>query len=69
MAEPPLPDGEHLADVVREAAASGTVVYLTDRGERLAAIVPAHLAELLERASPPGTSGTRSARGRPQRTP
>jgi hypothetical protein len=35
--------------VAREAAASGQVVYLTDRGRRLAAIVPAGLAELLER--------------------
>ena len=47
----PLPEGEHLAEVAREAAASGEVVYLTDHGQRLAAIVPAHLAELLERGS------------------
>jgi hypothetical protein len=53
VTEQPLPEGEHLTDVVREAAASGTVVYLTDRGERLAAIVPAHLAELLERHDAP----------------
>jgi len=45
----PLPEGEHLAEVAREAAASGEVVYLTDHGQRLAAIVPAILAELLER--------------------
>jgi hypothetical protein len=36
--------------VAREAAVSGQVVYLTDRGRRLAAIVPAGLAELLERS-------------------
>jgi hypothetical protein len=45
----PLPDGEQLSAVAREAAESGQVVYLTDRGRRLAAIVPAELAELLER--------------------
>jgi CTP-dependent riboflavin kinase len=44
----PLPDGERLAEVARETAASGQVVYLTDQGRRLAAIVPAGLAELLE---------------------
>jgi hypothetical protein len=44
----PLPDGEQLAAVAREAAASGQVVYLTDGGRRLAAIVPAGLAELLD---------------------
>jgi hypothetical protein len=49
MTETPLPEGEQLAEVAREAAASGEVVYLTDRGQRLAAIVPARLAELLER--------------------
>jgi antitoxin (DNA-binding transcriptional repressor) of toxin-antitoxin stability system len=53
----PLPDGERLAEVAREAAESGQVVYLTDQGRRLAAIVPARLAELLERG---GT--TRSGR-------
>ncbi|WP_239332467.1 hypothetical protein [Frankia sp. CiP3] len=49
MTEMPLPDGEQLAAVAREAASSGQVVYLTERGRRLAAIVPAGLAELLER--------------------
>ena len=49
MTEMPLPEGEHLAEVAREAAASGEVVYLTGRGQRLAAIAPARLAELLER--------------------
>jgi len=51
VTEMPLPDGEHLADVARETAASGDVVYLTDHGQRLAAIVPAPLADLLERGS------------------
>jgi hypothetical protein len=49
VAEMALPDGERLAAVARETAVSGQVVYLTDRGRRLAAIVPAALAELLER--------------------
>ena len=53
MTEMPLPEGEHLADVARDAAASGEVVYLTDHGRRLAAIVPAGLAELLERDREP----------------
>lgn len=52
MTDLPLPVGERLADVARAAAAAGQVVYLTDHGQRLAAIVPAHLAELLERTEP-----------------
>jgi antitoxin (DNA-binding transcriptional repressor) of toxin-antitoxin stability system len=51
----PLPDGERLAAVAREAAESGQVVYLTDQGRRLAAIVPAGLAELLERGNTTGS--------------
>ncbi|WP_322749826.1 MULTISPECIES: hypothetical protein [unclassified Frankia] len=54
MTEMPLPEGERLTEVAREAAVSGQVVFLTDRGRRLAAIVPAGLAELLERVG--GTS-------------
>ena len=62
MTEMPLPDGEQLA-AVAPSAASGQVVYLTDRGRRLAAIVPADLAELLE---PTGqmTGGRRVLRAR-----
>jgi hypothetical protein len=48
MTEMPIPDDERLAEAVREAAASGKVIYLTDRGQRLAATVPAGLAALLE---------------------
>lgn len=33
---------DHLADVVNAAAYGGTVTYVTRRGRRLAAIVPAH---------------------------
>jgi hypothetical protein len=51
MTEMPLPEGEQLAVVAREAAESGQVVYLTDHGRRLAAIVPASLAEVLERGA------------------
>jgi antitoxin (DNA-binding transcriptional repressor) of toxin-antitoxin stability system len=53
----PIPEGEQLSAVARDAARSGEVVYLTDRGRRLAAIVPAALAELLDRAE--GTHGRR----------
>jgi antitoxin Phd len=46
MSEPaqemPISDArDHLADVVNRAVYSGTVTYLTRRGRRLAAIVPA----------------------------
>lgn len=60
----PIPEGEQLSAVVRDAASSGQVVYLTDRGRRLAAIVPAGLAELLDRhEGAPGrrTLGARAA--------
>lgn len=50
----PLPDDDELSAIAREAAASGEVVYLTDRGRRLAAIVPAELAEVLERRADTG---------------
>lgn len=58
----PLPDPDHnddlaiteardnLADVINEAAYAGRVRYITRRGRRLAAIVPADDAERLERA-------------------
>lgn len=53
MADVPIPEDDQLAAVAREAAASGQVVYLTDRDRRLAAIVPAALAELLEGGNAP----------------
>ena len=54
----PLPDDgvgitdarDRLADIVNEAAYTGSVTYITRRGRRLAAIVPAADAERLERA-------------------
>ena len=51
MTDVPISDTERLAAVARDAATSGQVVYLTDGERRLAAIVPARLAELLERGS------------------
>jgi len=42
---PDLPAAAH-------EAASGQVVYITDHGERIAAIVPAKIAAELERMSP-----------------
>lgn len=54
----PISDGERLPEVARDAASSGRIVYLTDGGRRLAAIVPASLAEILERT--PRTSGRRT---------
>lgn len=57
VTEMPIPEGEQLSTVARHAARSGEVVYLTDHGRRLAAIVPAGLAELLDRGE--GTPGRR----------
>jgi antitoxin (DNA-binding transcriptional repressor) of toxin-antitoxin stability system len=44
MSELPLEDAPDVADAAHEAA-RGEVVYLTEDGERLAAIVPAEFAE------------------------
>jgi antitoxin Phd len=41
---------DRLAEIVNEAAYTGSVTYITRRGRRLAAIVPAVDAERLERA-------------------
>ena len=41
---------EHLSDVVNRAAYGGETVFLTRRGRRVAAIVPAELLEALEAA-------------------
>jgi prevent-host-death family protein len=57
-AEPIRPDQElsisaardELADIVSRAHYSGRITYVTRRGQRLAAIVPADLAEAIERA-------------------
>jgi len=51
MSELPLEDVPGATGAVHEAA-SGQVVYITEHGERLAAIVPADLASELERLSP-----------------
>lgn len=40
---------DHLADVVNRVAYSGETTYLTRRGRRMAAIVPAEMLEAIER--------------------
>lgn len=40
----------HLSDVVNRAAYAGEAVYLTRRGRRLAAVVPAEVLEAYEAA-------------------
>jgi len=47
MSELPVEGAPGVAGAARDAA-RGHVVYLTERGERLAAIVPAEFAEALE---------------------
>jgi antitoxin (DNA-binding transcriptional repressor) of toxin-antitoxin stability system len=47
MSELPVDGAPGVAGAARDAA-RGQVVYLTERGERLAAIVPAEFAEALE---------------------
>jgi antitoxin (DNA-binding transcriptional repressor) of toxin-antitoxin stability system len=44
MSEMPLEDMPGLADVAHRAAEGGQVIYLTEHGHRLAAIVPADVA-------------------------
>ena len=52
MGEIPLEDTpREVADAAHDAA-RGQVIYLTEHGERLAAIVPAELAAELERLTP-----------------
>jgi antitoxin Phd len=49
--EMPISDArDELASVVSRAHYNGRITYLTRRGQRLAAIVPAELAEAIERA-------------------
>lgn len=51
MSEVPLDDGPDISAAAHDAA-RGNVVYLTEHGERLAAIVPAEFAALLEDMTP-----------------
>jgi antitoxin (DNA-binding transcriptional repressor) of toxin-antitoxin stability system len=51
MSEVTLEDTPAVADAAYEAA-GGQVVYITEHGERLAAIVPASIAAELENLSP-----------------
>jgi antitoxin Phd len=49
MSEMPVTEArDHLADVVNRVAYSGESTYLTRRGRRLAAIVPAEVLEAIE---------------------
>ena len=50
MSELPIPEArDHLSEVAHEAA-GGQVIYLTEGGRRLAAIVPADVAAEIEAA-------------------
>ncbi|NYT96568.1 type II toxin-antitoxin system prevent-host-death family antitoxin [Salinispora sp. H7-4] len=50
-AELPISDArDSLADVVSRAHYAGRITYVTRRGQRLAAVVPAEVAEAIERA-------------------
>jgi antitoxin Phd len=50
VSELPIPEARnHLSEVVHEAA-GGEVIYLTEGGQRLAAIVPADVAAAIEAA-------------------
>jgi antitoxin (DNA-binding transcriptional repressor) of toxin-antitoxin stability system len=51
MSELPVEEDPDLASAARSAA-RGHVVYLTEQGERLAAIVPAEFAAALEGMTP-----------------
>lgn len=51
MSELPVDDRPDIS-VAAHQAARGHIVYLTEQGERLAAIVPAELAALLEGMTP-----------------
>jgi hypothetical protein len=51
MSELPLDDEPGISAAARDAA-HGHVVYLTEHGERLAAIVPAEFAAVLEGMTP-----------------
>ena len=52
MSEIPLDEAPREVSDAAHDAARGRVVYLTEHGERLAAIVPAELAAELENLSP-----------------
>ena len=52
MGEIPLEDTPREVTDAAHDAARGQVIYLTEHGERLAAIVPAELAAELERLTP-----------------
>ena len=63
MSELPLDDGPDIS-AAAHGAARGHVVYLTEHGERLAAIVAAEFAAALEGMTPPGPGTAGGSRGR-----
>lgn len=44
---------ESLADVLNDAAVRGTITYVTNRGRRIAAIVPIQIAEAADESDAP----------------
>jgi prevent-host-death family protein len=49
MAEMPIQEAQdNLGEVVSRSSSTGEVVYLTDHGERVAAIMPAQRAAMLD---------------------
>lgn len=44
---------EGLADVLNDAAVRGTITYVTNRGRRIAAIVPIQIAEAADASDAP----------------
>lgn len=56
MSDLPVESTPGVAESVHEAA-RGRVVYITEHGERIAAIVPAEVAAELERLSPDELAG------------
>lgn len=49
MSEMPVQDAkDHLSEVISRATSTGEVIYLTDHGVRLAAIMPAERAAVLD---------------------
>jgi len=63
MTELAIEETPAVADDVRQAAA-GQVVYFTENGKRIAGIVPAEVAVILERLSPDELAATAAEAGR-----
>lgn len=52
----------HLSDLVNRAAYAGETVYLTRRGRRVAAVVPAEMLEAIEAEDAADVAAARAAR-------